>query len=368
MSTTAISIVIPTRGRAETLRATLDALARQRYDVARMEVIVVMDGACASTRAMVDALRPRFPTRLELLEQPRAGQGSARNRGVASAAAPIILLLDDDIIAAPELVAAHTAHHGATGETGDMIVTGDLPVEPVPDEGAHYRALREWWEKELHAKASPEHRFTFRDFVTGNVSFSRVRMLEVGGFDPIFSGYGREDYEMGYRMLRAGARMVHEPRAVGVHRYRKQPREWLRQTYSQGKADVIFARKHPEIVQEVMGLSPFPAVPWLPWYVAAHEQRALALNGGGGRRWRHSAAVVQAAYYWRGVRELVGGARELAWLMRGQHAALRARGRPVGIRHRAMSWMAVAGAATRGQRGTTPAAGTADTRGTVEAP
>ncbi|HET7584840.1 MAG TPA: glycosyltransferase [Gemmatimonadaceae bacterium] len=331
MSELDISIVIPTRARAEILRDTLGALARQHCDPARMEVIVVMDGACADTRAMVETLRARFPSSLTLLEQPRAGQGAARNRGMTAARADIVLLLDDDILAEPQLVREHTRHHVA-GK--DMIVTGNLPVEDVAGAGAHHRATRDWWAGELRARALPDHRFTLRDFVTGNVSFPRARLLALGGFDPMFSGYGREDYEAGYRLLRAGLPMVHEPRAAGLHRYRKAPLEWLRQTYSQGRADVLFARKHPEIVQDVMGLSPFPAVSWIARSIAAQERRVLALNAEGGPQWQRAAGIVQAAHYWRGVRSEAHGRRELSWLIRAQHAALRAAGRDLGARRR----------------------------------
>jgi len=164
--------------------------------------------------------------------------------------------------------------------------------------------------------ASPAHVPTFRDFVTGNVSVPRARLLEVGLFDPTFTGYGREDYELGHRLLRAGLRFVHAPAAIGVHHYTKSALDWLRQARPQGRADVLFARKHPELLAEIMTLSPYPLIPYRPMAVALGERLALRLNHRGGRVWKKVVSTVQAAYYWRGVREAVQDADELERVVR----------------------------------------------------
>lgn len=316
-----VSVVIPTCSRPAILRETLRALARQRFAADRMEVIVVVDGGDeGSIRTCEEARRASaFPMRA--LTQPRGGQGRARNAGMRAAEGRVVLMLDDDIIAHRELVAAHLAHHDAGENT---IVTGSLPVRPLQPEPAHHRALREWWEEVMRERASPGHRFTFQDFVTGNVSVPRSRLLAAGGFDPDFTGYGREDYELGHRLLAAGMRMVYEPRARGEHLYSKPLREWLRQFEAQGRADVIFSRKHPELRAEIMTLSPFPTIPWIGPVVWGAEQLTALLNGRGGRLWKRAAATAQAAHYWRGVR-MEATADELRALVRAQLDELRAR-------------------------------------------
>ncbi|MEJ7810918.1 MAG: glycosyltransferase [Gemmatimonadaceae bacterium] len=314
-----ISVVIPTTGRVATLREVLAALARQRFDPAHMEVVIVADGADAATLAIVEAELGRLSCRTAALLQPRGGAAAARNAGIAHAAGRVILMLDDDIVAEPQLVAEHARHHAGRGDT---VVSGALPIQVVGEEPAHQRALRTWWERTLAEKASAGHRSSFRDFVTGNVSVPRERLLEVGGFDIRFAGCGREDYELGYRLQRAGLRFVHEPRAIGLHLYRKSPVEWLRMWRTYGRADVIFARTHPEIAGEVMTLVRFPAVPWVPAAVALGERAVLALNGRGGHAWKWAVGATRAAYYWHGVREEARDADELRWLVRARAAAL----------------------------------------------
>ena len=306
-----LSVVIPTCGRATTLRQTIDALLHQDYDLTRVEIIVVCDGPDHATSALVRELARGAPCALRAIEQPRQGQGRARNRGIAAATGRIVLMLDDDIVAVPGLLSAHARHHHGRD---DVVVTGALPVAMTDPEPAHRRIVREWWDGELREVASPHHVTTFRDFVTGNVSVPRARLLEVGGFDEAFTGYGREDYELGLRLHRAGLHFVHEPRAVGVHHYDKPAIDWLRQFYSMGRADVIFARTHPAIVDEVMGLSPFPRWPGIARAIPHLERFVLARSDRGGRLWGITAALTQGAYYWSGIESEARDARELEWL------------------------------------------------------
>ena len=165
---------------------------------------------------------------------------------------------------------------------------------------------------------SSTHQHDFRDCVTGNVSAPRERILALGGFDARFAGYGREDYELGYRLQRAGMRFVYEPRAVGLHRYRKPLTSWLRQSRSIGHADVLFARLHPEIAGEVMTLSSYPFVPFRGPLVAIAEAVAHRRNRAGGWLWKKAAAYAQSAHYWSGIRDAVDDRAELAHLLRVQ--------------------------------------------------
>ncbi len=319
-----ISIVIPTMGRASLLREMLHALSRQSYDPRRVEVIVVHDGSDADTRSLLDVMRADAAWTLVNVERPRRGRAAARNAGIARACGRIIVMLDDDIIASPGLLAEHARHHAGSA---NIVVTGNVPVERLAEEPAHHRAVRQYWETQLSRRTAAGHRPAFTDFTTGNASVSRLRLLEAGGFDEAFVEYGREDYELGYRLQRAGLRFVYEARALGTHRYHKDPLEWLRQSRTMGRADVLFARKHPELVNEIMALVPYPRVPWLPWAVQLSERATLGLNVGGGKLWGVAATFAQGAHYWQGVREEVRDPIELRRLVAARVAA-RARPTP----------------------------------------
>ncbi len=296
MSEPRASVVIPTRGRPALLDATLAALAAQDAAPGSFEVIVAIDGEDADSERVVAKRNGAVPVRS--LTGPRQGQGQARNAGARAAAAAVIIFLDDDIIAVPGLVRAHLRHHAQP----HTVVTGALPMEVHSPEPAHYRVVREWWDGELVEMAKPDHVASFRDFVTGNVSLERDWFLEHGGFNAVFTGYGREDYELGYRLLRAGARFVHEPAARGVHRYRKAAREWIRQWRSMGQADVRFRRLHPEAAAEIARLSPGPFMARRGLRERLVEAHAVAWHRRGGEWWSRTARYAQIAWYWEGVR------------------------------------------------------------------
>jgi GT2 family glycosyltransferase len=308
-----LSVVVPTCGRPAVLRATLVALLRHRAELRDAEVVVVVDGGDEPSVSVVRELAAGAPCPLVAVTQPRSGQGIARNEGIRRAAGRVVLMLDDDIVAGPTLVAEHLRQHAGRS---DLVVTGALPMPELHDEPAHYRLIRTWWDEVHRELASPAHVPTFRDFVTGNVSVPRAALLEAGLFDPMFTGYGREDYELGYRLLRAGLRFVHAPAAAGLHHYTKNVLDWLRQARPQGRADVLFARKHPELLGEVMTLSPYPLIPYLPPAVELGERLVVQLNDRGGPTWKKLAATVQAAYYWQGIRDAVQDADELERVVR----------------------------------------------------
>ena len=313
-----VSVVIPTCGRAGLLRETLDGLLRQEFDLRRVEIIVVCDGPDADTVALVADVQRRAPCSVSLIVQSRQGPGGARNRGIDAARGRVIVMIDDDISAAPGLLAAHLRHHH---EADDVVVTGALHIVPMSGEPAHRRIVREWWDGEFRAMASRGRRATFRDFVTGNVSVARARLLDVGAFEPAFTGYGREDYELGLRLQKAGLRFIHEPSASGVHNYEKSPLEWLRMFRATGRADVIFVRRHPERTDEVMALSPFVRWPGVGYLIPWLERFVLARSDRGGRVWLVAAAVTQGAHYWQGVDAEARDPRERARLIQARHRA-----------------------------------------------
>ena len=91
----AVSIVVPTRGRAAYLEITLDSLRSQQTDVP-YELLVADDGAKDATRAVAERLGARV-----------IGQGSARglnasrNLGVREARADLVAFVDDDVLVPP---------------------------------------------------------------------------------------------------------------------------------------------------------------------------------------------------------------------------------------------------------------------------
>jgi glycosyltransferase involved in cell wall biosynthesis len=125
---TDVSVVVPTRNRAELLPLTLRSALLQR-DV-ELEVIVVDDGSDDDTANVVASIDdPRV--RLVRHDHPR-GVSAARNSGIAAARGRWLALLDDDDVWAPDKLTSQLAaarqDKRAWVYTGDVSVDGELQV------------------------------------------------------------------------------------------------------------------------------------------------------------------------------------------------------------------------------------------------
>ncbi len=87
-----ISVVIPTRNRAEYIVQALDSVFAQTFPAG--EIIVVDDGSTDRTR---DVLEPHIRNnRIRYLFQEKSGVSAARNKGVSLSDYPFIAFLDSD--------------------------------------------------------------------------------------------------------------------------------------------------------------------------------------------------------------------------------------------------------------------------------
>jgi glycosyltransferase involved in cell wall biosynthesis len=92
MDQPAVTVVVPTRGRAAYLEVTLDSLCRQRTR-APHELLVVDDGAEDATREVAARLGVRCVS-----HGRRRSLNAARNTGLREARAPLIAFVDDDVV------------------------------------------------------------------------------------------------------------------------------------------------------------------------------------------------------------------------------------------------------------------------------
>src|SRR3954471_15369535 len=215
-----VSVVVPTCGRPELLARCLAALESQTLPRERYEIVVIED-------------------------RQREGPATARNRGWRSARAPIIAFTDDDCVPDEAWL-----EHGLEAMRDHDVVCGRvvMPLPPVPTD----------YERDAQGLERAE-------FVTANC-FCRKSMLErLGGFDERFPLAWREDSDLHFRLLEAGACIVREPRAIVVHPVRPAP--WGVSISQQRKSmfDALLFKKHPRLYRERIRASP----PWDYYAIAA---------------------------------------------------------------------------------------------------
>ncbi|MCL4402902.1 MAG: glycosyltransferase family 2 protein, partial [Acidobacteria bacterium] len=298
---------IPTHNRPNLLARTLAALGRQSWPATGFEVLVVADACEDQTAAAVASHACRAPYHLELLSHDARSAAASRNLGAAGARGHVLLFLDDDVEPQPDLIGAHMAAvQPRTAVLGYSKPT--LPANPA----LFQLEARRWWEDTFTEMARPGHRFTYRDFFSGNLSMFASLFREAGGFDTSFSGR-LEDYELGFRLLKGGCRFHFERGAAGYHFDTQDLSQWLCRQRQEGAADVRMGHRHPELRStRFLNFEQAPGRHLGRVRSLAFASLPLLERWGLRRRWRQIVATLREYEYWSGVAQETGGRRALA--------------------------------------------------------
>ncbi len=303
------SVVIPTHNRSDCLQKMLKALSRQTLAKGQFEVIVVMDGCTDNSEELLKQTQTDF--HLEYVLQQQAGQARARNVGVQLAHADVIVFLDDDVIPEPECLEHHLRNHSAGNS---IAVLGQahiaLPLHP----SLYQKVVWAWWEDRYHEMQQPGRIVSYRDFCVGNASLLKNDFISVGGFDESFAGYGGEDFDLGYRLLKKGVVFHFEDKAVAWHYHETSPYQVLKNMYQEGMHDVILATKYPEIRRGLRLMQHTQAIDFLMQKPLLAKGLIIGLKPflfiyealGFRRLWRNLFGKLRHCSYWQGVYQQLG--------------------------------------------------------------
>jgi GT2 family glycosyltransferase len=314
-----LAVIIPTRGRPRLLNKVLNALAVQTFPVSAFEVIVVMDGPDAATEQMIQ--ENSFPFSLRALTQPRQGTAAARSLGVCSASAPLLIFIDDDIVTTPGFLQAHYKAHQ---EEEQVVVLGALKPPPEPSCNPFGQAI-DWTQGYFDRCSAPGYRPVCADLLAANFSVAKEVLLDAGGWDKEFHGYGGgEDKDLALRLAGQGLRFQFSVEALGYHHQTKGWADMLKDVRQGGRAYPHYLSKHPHETQSISWAisSPLrrflfrvigicPVLLFIGIYALARLADLFARNGARGRGFRTmvrlSANVVAVCGIW----ETPGGARQI---------------------------------------------------------
>src|SRR5262249_16177821 len=242
----AVSVVVATRDRPADLERLLDSLARQ--NTARDVEIIVVDNNPSS------GLTPPVVTgraNVKVVPEARAGLSYARNRGILASVGNIVVATDDDVVVPPDWIERLVAPFG---DPNVMAVTGNVVAESMATRSERlfeaYGGLGRGddrmrvdgvWFRDFR-RAVP----TWRLGGTANAAFRStifrdpaIGLLDESLGDGTPAGCS-EDTDLFYRILRAGYRIVYEPKAVVRHRHRGTSSALRRQLYGYSKGQVAY--------------------------------------------------------------------------------------------------------------------------------
>lgn len=243
-----VSVVVPTRNRAASLRRTLAALAAQTYPAERFETVVVANDCSDETARMVRALQA--PGALRLVETPSPGMSRARNEGAAVARGQLLIFLDDDVAPLPGCLAAHADAHRRRAR---LVVVGPLLTPPRQPPRSLLAERLHALDEAFAALLASTKELDWSCMAGGNLSMPRALFDEAGRFDATIVGYGSEDYELGLRVQKAGAHFAFVSDAAG-HHHRSDDDSltaYLHRGRSVGRNDARLARRHPETIDHL---------------------------------------------------------------------------------------------------------------------
>jgi GT2 family glycosyltransferase len=277
------------------LRHVVPSLLAQDLAPERYEIVVADSLSKDGTREYLAGVAETEP-RVRHLPGPYTGRAMARNAGIEAARGTVVMFTDADIIAAPDLLGRHLAHH--TKRAGIAVVGMELQVASL----AEYETLRD--RPEVRRPLHPMGRKTLSwlYFLTGNASVRKTDLDRVGRFDESFTGYGHEDLELGYRLQAAGLTLVYEPAAIDYHWHPVPYDEQKQKMELAGRSTVRFYRKHSTFgVQTKLGMTPVSLA--LHRVVRARPKLLASLERAGARKAGFARNIVLQYHYLNGVRD-----------------------------------------------------------------
>jgi glycosyltransferase involved in cell wall biosynthesis len=188
-----LSVVIPVHNSAGDLQQCLASLAGSQ--VPPFECIVVDDGSTDDSAAIAASHGARV-----LSTGLRSGPARARNIGARAATGEIIFFLDADVTVYPDTIARVVAEFSGNPSLDALMGSyDDLPS--AQNFVSQYRNLMHCF---IHQNSSRQ----ATTFWAGCGAIRRQVFLDSGGFDEKYASPAIEDIELGYRLSRAGRKLI----------------------------------------------------------------------------------------------------------------------------------------------------------------
>jgi glycosyltransferase involved in cell wall biosynthesis len=283
------TVIIPTYNRPRRLARLLECLVEQEGDLVQ-EVLVCDDGSRTDTRAAIEPFASRLPG-LRLLWQPDLGfrAGQARNLGIRVARGDVLIFLDDDLLLPRGFVAGHVSAHAAAvnGSPKRRVVLGfrHRTTEPVAEMPTLESILSSFPDDRVEHIGPDGQRIAAHPhpwFFVYSCNLSLPNDPEHVWFDESFVGWGMEDIELGYRLVRAGFQVVVDPGARVLHAESLDPRDPFRceerglpphyDSYVANTVQLIDSYPDDPTLRRLLGSE-------LRWYVRDAEDRHWVKNG-----------------------------------------------------------------------------------------
>ena len=212
-----VSVVIPSyKGRVLLEKNLPSILSAAERHPASVEIIIVDDAGGDDTG---DFLRERYPRVVLLINETNRGFAATINRGFLAARYEIVLALNNDIQVDEDLFARPLRWFD---DPNVFSVTPNM-IDPARGESQSLTRLEAgvcWYKtRNLQLRDLPDRTEEIPIFFgSGGASFyDREKLLDLGGFDPIFHPFYVEDVDLSYRAWKCGWKCLFDPTTTVYH-------------------------------------------------------------------------------------------------------------------------------------------------------
>ena len=280
-----LSVVIPVYNGGSDFECCLRRL--RDSDATDFEIIAVDDGSTDGSGALAES----FGARVVRHDRP-LGPAAARNLGAKLARAPLVFFLDADVAVHTDTIARILARFRADPDLSALFGSYD-DAPTAPGLVSQYRNLLHHFVH--HQGVFVDDARPARTFWTGCGAIRRQDFLDHGGFDPgLYRRPAIEDIELGYRMTRAGLKIVLARDVQGAHMKRWTLRNVVRTDIFQRGVPWMLLMKRSRIQETDLNVQPgqkvcvavagllvlaLPASLFQPWTLATAPFGLLAIAG-----------------------------------------------------------------------------------------
>ncbi len=225
-----ISIIVPVKNSARTVRDLMDSLMKLDYDRGKLEIIVVDGRSSDGTRKIVSD----YP--VLLVDEEGRGLNAARNTGIRWSTGQIIAYTDGDCVVPPDWA------HAIVKNFRDPSVSfvGGL-VRGYDPEGflSNYMDETFFNAKPVFRWRREETNLSLLNFPAGcNMAFKRSALDKVNYFDERID-HGFDDLDPVEKLCSRGFKIVLDPEVSVYHQHRTSLREMLKQHFKYGRGGTL---------------------------------------------------------------------------------------------------------------------------------
>jgi len=165
------------------------------------ELLVIDDGSTDGTIELLSQFEKKYTSVFRFIKNNHQGIAKTRNLLLKESLGKYIIFIDSDIFIAENFVSSHLK---ILLSNKNIISQGSL---------IEIREVSEAYKKKFNVFTDYSRAF----FATGNVSIERQKIIDAGGFDENFTGYGWEDLELGIRLKKLGLKAIKSKDTFAYH-------------------------------------------------------------------------------------------------------------------------------------------------------